>query len=146
MIRCYFYELLRRLCDKSDKILAQYFGVAVKILVLRCFTYIQVCYSSIYGFISNLQLSFLQLRNFFSILVFFRNIYDSLSGRLFLSPLHHLHPLHKHLDTQTLRLGRAINAESLPLLAAGLEPGTFSFQAQVLKLIFKIFLSNNFLE
>ena len=99
MVRCYFYELLRRLCDKSNKILVQYFGVAVEILVLRCFTYIQVWYSSIYGFISNLQLSFLQLWNFFSILVFFRNIYDSLSGRLFLSPLHHLHPLHKHLDT-----------------------------------------------
>ena len=89
---------------------------------------------------------FYNFGTFLSILVFFRNIYDSLSGTLFLSPFHHLHPLHKHLDTQTLRLGRAINAKSSPLLAAGLEPGTFGFQAQVLKLILKIFLSNNFLE
>ena len=89
---------------------------------------------------------FYNFGTFLSILVFFRNIYDSLSGTLFLSPLHHLHPLHKHLDTQTLRLGRAITAESSPQLAAGLEPRTFGFQAQVLKLILKIFLSNKFLE
>ena len=69
---CYFYELLHRLSDKSDKILVQYFGVAVEILVLRCFTYIQVWYSSIYGFIGNLQLSFLKLGNFFFYLGFFQ--------------------------------------------------------------------------
>ena len=71
MVRWYFYELLRRLCDKSDKIQVQYFGVTVEILVLRCFTYIKVWYSSIYGFISNLQLSFLQLGNFFFLSRFF---------------------------------------------------------------------------
>ena len=103
MIRCYFYELLRRLCDKSDKILVQHFGVAVEILVLRCFTYIQVWYSSIYSFISNLQLSVLQLGNFFFLSCFFQEHLRFTKWEAFFkssSPPPPTSQTLRHLDTQ----------------------------------------------
>ena len=45
------------------------------------------------------------------------------------APHYHFHTLHKHLD-----INRAITGESSPLhivSTAGLEPGTFGFQAQL---------------
>ena len=46
-----------------------------------------------------------------------------------LTPLYHFHPLHKYLD-----ISRVITGESSPMhiqLAAGLEPETFGYRAQV---------------
>ena len=71
---------------------------------------------------------------FFSIWVFFHDHsqFTGLQGKgegISLTPHYHFHPLHRHLD-----ISRVITAESSPLhiaIAAGLEPGTFGFRAQV---------------
>ena len=72
---------------------------------------------------------------FFSICVFFHE-HSRFTGQqgkgedIFLTPLYHFCSLHIHLD-----ISQAITAESSPLhiVAAGLEPGTFGFRAQVAK-------------
>ena len=71
---------------------------------------------------------------FFSMWVFFHehSRITGLQGKgegISLTPHYHFHPLHRHLD-----INRAITAESSPLhieTAAGLEPETFGFRAQV---------------
>ena len=75
---------------------------------------------------------FLDKGVFFSIRVFF-NEHSRITGLqdkgegISLTPYYHFHPLNMRLD-----ITRAITAESSPLhMAAGLEPGTFGFRAQV---------------
>ena len=70
---------------------------------------------------------------FFSVWVFFHE-HSQFTGQqgkgqdIYLTPLYHFHPLHRRLD-----IGRAIaaGAHVCAWLAAELEPGTFSFRAQV---------------
>ena len=67
----------------------------------------------------------------FSIWVFFHE-HSRYTGQqekgeaISLTLLYHFHPLHRYLE-----ISWAITAESSPLLAAGLELETFSFQEQV---------------
>ena len=71
--------------------------------------------------------------SFFSIRVFF-HVHSRFTGQqgkaeaVYLTPLYHFHPLHRHLD-----LSRAITSESSPLHIASsrTRTGTFGFQAQV---------------
>ena len=54
-----------------------------------------------------------------------RTVEEEVGGRgIYLTPLYHFHPLHRHLD-----ISQAITAESSPL--PGLELGTFEFTAFV---------------
>ena len=69
---------------------------------------------------------------FFSIWVFFHahSWFTGQQGKgevIYLTPLYHFHPLRRHLD-----ISQAITAESSNLhIAAGLEPETLGFRAQV---------------
>ena len=59
----------------------------------------------------------------------FTNIHDLQDSRekvKAISPLYHFYSLHRHSD-----ISRAITAKISIQLAAGLELGTFNFQAQV---------------
>ena len=85
-----------------------------------------------YAFRSSRSEVFLVKGVFFSIRVFFHehSRITGLQGKgegISLTPYYHFHPLNMRLD-----ITRAITAESSPLhMAAGLEPGTFGFRAQV---------------
>ena len=71
-------------------------------------------------------------KDFFSIWVFFHE-HSRITGLQrkgrdnSLTPHYHFHPFHRHLD-----MSWTITAEISPLhIAAGLEPATFGFRAQV---------------